>query len=141
MECIICLTDGSEPLQENQTCPCNYKRHNTCWVDYVHSVAVVKCPMCRHVLSQPLPPTRKPRIPTVVSTNPIHTQRDVGESISYHQFVEIVRAATEAHERQEQEQQRQREEQVENRKMKKAGAILLVAAIACIVILIVFKVL
>jgi hypothetical protein len=137
MECIICLTDGSEPLQENQTCPCKYKRHNTCWVDYVHSVAVVKCPMCRHVLSQP----RKPRIPTVVSTNPIHNQREVGETISYQQFVEIIQAATEVHERQEQEQQRQQEEQVERRKMKRAGAILLVAAIACIVVLILFKVL
>jgi len=96
--------------------------------------------MCRHDLSQPIPITRKANIP-VVSTNPIHVQREVGESISYQQFVEIVRAATEVHEVQEQGHRRQREEQVENRKTKKACSILVVTAIVCVVVLIVFKLL
>jgi hypothetical protein len=47
MDCIICQDSGSEPLKDNTSCPCKYKRHSSCWIDYVHSKTKVTCPICR----------------------------------------------------------------------------------------------
>jgi hypothetical protein len=142
MECIICLTDGSEPLQENRTCPCKYKRHNSCWIDYVHSVTVVKCPMCRHDLSQPLPktPLIQGSVQPVTRQEFTEIQRNSpGQSITYEEFVEIVRVATEVHEAQGQEQIQREEAQREKQKCKKVAGILVCSAILCSVFLILFK--
>jgi hypothetical protein len=137
MECIICLTDGSEPLQENRTCPCKYKRHTSCWIDYVHSVSVVKCPMCRHDLSQPLP---VPKTPPVTRQEFTEIRRNSpGQSISYEEFVEIVRVATEVHEAQTQEQLQREETQREKQKCKKIAGILVCSAILCSVFFVLFK--
>jgi hypothetical protein len=51
MECLICLNAGPEPLQENTACSCRYKRHISCWIDYVHSQPTLKCPTCRKNLA------------------------------------------------------------------------------------------
>jgi hypothetical protein len=51
MECLICKDSGEEPLQENAACPCKYKRHTSCWIDYVHSKSKILCPLCRTDLS------------------------------------------------------------------------------------------
>jgi hypothetical protein len=53
MECLICLNAGPEPLQENTACSCRYKRHISCWIDYVHSQSTLKCPTCRKNLAAP----------------------------------------------------------------------------------------
>ncbi len=47
MECIICRESGNETLFDNYSCECKYKRHNSCWIDYVHSTDKVKCLLCR----------------------------------------------------------------------------------------------
>ena len=57
MECIICKDIGSEPLQDNFSCACKYKRHNSCWIDYVHSTQTVKCLICR----QSIKPVTSPK--------------------------------------------------------------------------------
>ena len=51
MECLICKDSGEEPLQDNTACPCKYKRHNSCWIDYIHSRSKTSCPLCRTDLS------------------------------------------------------------------------------------------
>jgi hypothetical protein len=51
MECLICKDSGEEPLQDNISCPCKYKRHTSCWIDYVHSRSKISCPLCRIDLS------------------------------------------------------------------------------------------
>jgi hypothetical protein len=51
MECLICKDSGEEPLQDNISCPCKYKRHTSCWIDYVHSRSKISCPLCRTDLS------------------------------------------------------------------------------------------
>lgn len=51
MECLICKDLGEEPLQENTACSCKYKRHNSCWIDYIHSRPKSTCPLCRTDLS------------------------------------------------------------------------------------------
>lgn len=61
MECIICqLHEDEEPIQENTTCPCKYKRHASCWIDYVNSRPVLTCPMCRRTLSKVAVQTTNP---------------------------------------------------------------------------------
>lgn len=57
MECIICKGSGAEPLYDNTICTCKYKRHNSCWVEYVHSTTKVKCLLCRKELKNPPRPT------------------------------------------------------------------------------------
>lgn len=47
MECIICQDIGAEPLQDNTSCTCKYKVHNSCWIDYVNSKTNVTCLLCR----------------------------------------------------------------------------------------------
>jgi sensor c-di-GMP phosphodiesterase-like protein len=51
MECLICKDSGEEPLQDNTACPCKYKRHISCWIDYIHSRPKTSCPLCRTDLS------------------------------------------------------------------------------------------
>jgi len=59
MDCIICQDSGSEPLQDNTACSCKYKRHSSCWIDYVHSTPHIKCLMCRKDLTvKPTPKTK-----------------------------------------------------------------------------------
>lgn len=54
MECIICKGVGVEPLSDNTNCSCKYKRHNSCWIDYVHSTDKVKDPLGPPTPSAPL---------------------------------------------------------------------------------------
>ncbi len=51
MSCVICQDVGSESLQDNTACACKYKRHITCWIDYVHSNKELYCPLCRKDIS------------------------------------------------------------------------------------------
>ena len=93
MECIICQDTGSEKLQENTSCPCKYKCHPSCWVDYVHSKTPTTCPLCRKVISvkptvqtQRIQPTAPPYAPQL--SNP---PQEIGQQISYQEFVDIIR--------------------------------------------------
>jgi hypothetical protein len=62
MECLFCLSSGTEPIQDNTTCPCRYKRHISCWIDYVHSKPTLQCPTCRKDLTikRPIPTSLTP---------------------------------------------------------------------------------
>jgi hypothetical protein len=98
MSCIICHETGEEPLHENLSCSCKYTRHNSCWIDYVHSTSKVKCLLCRKDIVAP-PKTKsslnKPRNPisVPVSSNISPYSQSLlppGERISYQEFCEIV---------------------------------------------------
>jgi hypothetical protein len=96
MSCIICQESGPEPLRENCNCSCKYKRHDSCWIDYVHSTAKVKCLLCRKEIVAP-PKTRSSMNKTV---NPIQVTSETapysqsllpaGQRISYEEFCEII---------------------------------------------------
>jgi hypothetical protein len=98
MECIICQDSGSEPLQDNTSCTCKYKRHPSCWIDYVHSREKVICPLCRKDLS--VKPKSKPtektplRQPTPVQTPYTPQLRTIpeesGRQITYQEFVDTI---------------------------------------------------
>lgn len=101
MDCIICQDSGSEPLQENTSCTCKYKRHISCWIDYVHSRPKVICPLCRKDLTvKPTPKTKSNihtplRQPLPVQTTPYTPQlrtipEENGRQITYQEFCEIV---------------------------------------------------
>jgi hypothetical protein len=98
MECIICQDTGSEPLQDNSNCPCKYKRHASCWIDYVHSKNKLICPMCRTDLSvkrpvptvsTPLTQSRLPYTPQVRTVSEPH-----GRVITYQEFVDTIHQNT-----------------------------------------------
>lgn len=96
MSCIICHETGDEPLHENISCSCKYTRHNSCWIDYVHSTSKVKCLLCRKDIATP-PKTKttlnRPRNPVPVSSNTSPYSQSLlpaGERISYQEFCEIV---------------------------------------------------
>lgn len=96
MSCIICQESGPEPLHENINCSCKYKRHNSCWIDYVHSTSKVKCLLCRKDIVAP-PKTNSALNKTL---NPVQSISDTspysqsllppGQRISYEEFCEIV---------------------------------------------------
>jgi|LakMenEpi03Aug12_release.lakeMendotaPanAssembly.Ray.scaffolds.fasta_scaffold514640_2 hypothetical protein len=101
MDCIICQDTGSEPLQENTSCTCKYKRHISCWIDYVHSRPKVICPLCRKDLAVKSTPKTKSTIHTPlrqaapVQTTPYTPQlrtipEENGRQITYQEFCEIV---------------------------------------------------
>jgi hypothetical protein len=80
MECLFCLSSGAEPLQDNTACQCRYKRHISCWIDYVHSKPTLQCPTCRKDLtskrqvptaSTPLRPWLQPSAPYAPELQPI----------------------------------------------------------------------
>jgi hypothetical protein len=76
--CIICLGVGDEPLIENNRCPCKYKRHNSCWIDYVHSIPNIICLECKVNLSSNAPSNR----PQPVITTPLLNTQTSHISIS-----------------------------------------------------------
>lgn len=97
MSCIICQDSGSEPLQDNISCNCKYKRHNSCWIDYVHSTNKVKCLMCRKEIVAKATPKTKSSL-----TTPLRQQTSIpytpelapiteGQQISHQEFWDIVR--------------------------------------------------
>jgi hypothetical protein len=92
MECIICQDTGEEPLQDNSACPCKYKRHASCWIDYVHSKTKLICPMCRKDL------TAKPKVVAPKPTPYTPLVRTVPEStgriITYQEFVDTIHQNT-----------------------------------------------
>lgn len=92
MDCIICQDSGQELLQENTACPCKYKRHASCWIDYVHSKTKLICPMCRKDLTaKPKASTPKPTPYTpLVRTIPEST----GHVITYQEFVDTIHQNT-----------------------------------------------
>jgi hypothetical protein len=108
MECIFCQDSGEEPLQDNTQCNCKYKRHISCWIDYVHSTNIVKCPTCRKDLttkksnaSTPLRQSRHtPYTPQLDSIPEEHTQ-----TLSYNEFAEEVRLRINIQQPQPQQQQ------------------------------------
>ena len=81
MECLICQDSGSEPLQDNIACSCKYKRHASCWIDYVHSKNELHCPMCRKDISTKskkrfIPQVRPVRVPPYIPIlEPIREER------------------------------------------------------------------
>lgn len=85
MDCIICQDSGTEKLQENTSCPCKYKCHPSCWVDYVHSKTKITCPLCRKDITIKSPP--KPTAPPYAPPSP----QEIGQQISYQEFVDIIR--------------------------------------------------
>lgn len=108
MECIICQDTGSEPLQDNITCNCKYKRHSSCWIDYVHSREKVICPLCRKDLTaKKTPKTRSSintplRAITPIATAPYTPQlrtipEDSGQQITYQEFVDTIQQYNSIH--------------------------------------------
>ena len=93
MDCIICQDTGQEPLQENTSCSCKYKRHISCWIDYVHSKDKLSCPMCRTDLSvkSSTPPLTRSRIPY---TPQIHRVETHEHQITYQEFNDIIHQNT-----------------------------------------------
>ena len=97
MECIICQDSGTEPLQDNTACSCKYKRHTSCWIDYVHSTTNLKCLMCRKDLSvkatpkSKSPPTVPVRLPPSIPYSPQRTpDEETGQQITYQEFIDTV---------------------------------------------------
>lgn len=93
MDCIICQDSGTEPLQDNTNCPCKYKRHPSCWIDYVHSKNNVICPLCRKDLTvkpTPKPTQSRPQAAPPYSPQLYTVPEETGQQISYHEFVDIV---------------------------------------------------
>jgi hypothetical protein len=109
MECIICQDTGSEPVQDNTTCSCKYKRHSSCWIDYVHSRDKVICPLCRKDLTAKKTPKTKSTIHTPLRQSaPTSTQtpytpqlrtipEDTGRQITYQEFVDTVQQHNSTH--------------------------------------------
>lgn len=106
MECIICQDTGSEPLQDNTSCTCKYKRHISCWIDYVHSRQKVICPLCRKDLTVKATPKTKSTLHTPLRQSapqpvqPPYTPQlrtipeESGRQITYQEFCEIVHQNT-----------------------------------------------
>jgi hypothetical protein len=100
MECIICKDTGAEPLLENTACSCKYKRHASCWIDYVHSGTAVKCLMCRKDLTiKQNTPNPKSTLRTPLMSAPYTPQQQEarGREISYEEFVDTIRQSTQSH--------------------------------------------
>lgn len=76
MDCIICRDTGTEQLYDNINCDCKFKRHNSCWIDYVHSQKTVKCLMCRKPI-RPISP---------ISKSFSQTNRHSTHEITYEEF-------------------------------------------------------
>lgn len=96
MDCIICQDSGSEPLQDNTSCDCKYKRHPSCWIDYVHSTSHIKCLICRKDLSvNPIPKTNSSlttplRQHFVTAPYTPHPPSESWREITYQEFVDTV---------------------------------------------------
>jgi hypothetical protein len=91
MECIICQDTGLEKLQDNTSCSCKYKCHPSCWIDYVHSKNQITCPLCRKIISvKPTVQTQQvqPTAPPYALSN---QPQEIGQQISYQEFVDIIR--------------------------------------------------
>ena len=93
MECLFCKDNGEEPLHDNKNCKCNYQRHDSCWINYVHSQRNLTCPTCRKVLSS-VPKTisalHRPIYniyPTAPSIEPYSSQNT---EITFEEFREIL---------------------------------------------------
>lgn len=108
MECIICQDTGSEPVQDNTTCSCKYKRHSSCWIDYVHSRDKVICPLCRKDLTIKETPKTKSTIHTPlrqsipIASTPYAPQlrtipEETGQQITYQEFVNTVQQYNSTH--------------------------------------------
>ncbi len=79
MDCIICQDNGSEPLQNNTHCQCNYKYHTSCWIDYVNSKNKLNCPMCRKDISHNY---------SIILVNTPYTLSN--QQITYQEFVNTI---------------------------------------------------
>jgi hypothetical protein len=84
--CIICQDSGNELLIKNTFCSCNYKRHNSCWLEYIKSKPINTCVQCRKVLNN---------IPQYLVPHPIEPPSQYyqvnSNEISYQQLQEIIR--------------------------------------------------
>jgi hypothetical protein len=137
MECIICQDSGDEPLQDNTACKCKYKRHISCWIDYVHSTTVIKCPMCRKDLttkqptvSTPLRQSRHtPYTPQLASIPEERTQ-----TLTYDEFAEEVRLRINTE--QQQIQQQTKFTPIQEKILKITFGICFIALVITIVVLI-----
>lgn len=97
MECIICQDSGAEPLQNNKLCSCNYKRHSSCWINYINSTSTVKCLMCRKDLTTKQITKIKSSITTLLRPPPLvlipyshRIHEETGQRITYREFIDIV---------------------------------------------------
>lgn len=94
MECIICQDTRLEPVIYNTNCSCKYKRHNSCWIDYVHSRKKLICPLCRKELT-----AKKPRTsirqsvqiaPMPYAPQPDTIPEESGRQITYQEFIDTI---------------------------------------------------
>ena len=149
MDCIICQDSGSEPLQDNTACSCKYKRHSSCWIDYVHSTTNVKCLMCRKDLSVKSVPKTKSSLTRPLRQNQItapYTPQPPSESwrqITYQEFVDTINQSNSYQQnatievRVTQPVQQPRVEQVQPKVISKSQKILKIALCVGIIIAIV----
>lgn len=141
MECIICKDLGLELLQDNTACRCKYKRHNSCWIDYVHSTKKVKCLICRKEITSN---TNLSLIPQNIVPYTSY------EELSYQEFNDIrpqlrpinisiqIQNDILVFDQQQQQQQQQQTSNIISTKDKINKTILLIAIVISIVLLIVF---
>jgi len=97
MECIICRDLGKEPIIDNTSCACKYKRHISCWINYIHSTPVLKCPICRKELQTKKPTIATPlrqsyQIPYTPRLESIPEEHEI--RLTYNEFNEEVRLRT-----------------------------------------------
>ncbi len=91
MECIICQDSGSESLQMNTSCNCKYNCHNSCWIDYVHSKTILKCPICRKELSvKSIPKKTTVAPPRQETPQPSESSQESWQQITYQEFIDTI---------------------------------------------------
>jgi hypothetical protein len=136
MNCIICLDSGEEKLITNKLCSCVYKKHKTCWNNYIKSNTSAVCPLCRKNLSSSAQHSISIPIPSAPVVEPVTGyQTENYTQITYQEFQDIIQSAQVQQATQEQIQQSRQNisNQVVHRKIK---AILLGVVLATIIIVI-----
>ena len=146
MSCIICQESGPEPLHENYNCSCKYKRHDSCWIDYVHSTTKVKCLLCRKDIVAP-PKTNTSMNKTV---NPIQVTSQTtpysqpllptGQRITYEEFCEIIHSHNNSYQNAPlppQQPQQQPQQQEKKKTINTFTKVLLGLCIVAVIVLII----
>lgn len=90
MECIICQDSGVEPLHDNTSCKCKYKRHVSCWIDYVHSNTILKCPLCRKEIASSKKNNQQYSTPYTPRLYPIQEEPYYQNSYQYQREEDLI---------------------------------------------------
>lgn len=93
MECIICQDSGVEPLQNNTSCTCKYKRHISCWIDYVHSNKILKCPLCRKEIATSRKPIQPHFVPYTSRLQTIQEENSYQNTYQYEREENIIQGS------------------------------------------------